>query len=111
MQARQQFQNEYSVLCQLPPHENIIHMWAFFFDRANPDISPEFRRVGKNARTMSLFLLMDEHPMSMKDHVDLLVDNQGPKVRHGVVVLYSRPIHSFSICWEQGSVSLIDALL
>ena len=81
IQARQQFQNEYSVLCQLPPHENIIHMWAFFFDRANPDISPEFRRVGRNARTMSLFLLMDEHPMSMKEHVDLLVKSQGPKVR------------------------------
>jgi hypothetical protein len=29
---------------------------------------------------MSLFLLMDEHPMSMKEHVDFLVDNQGPKV-------------------------------
>ena len=82
-QVRQEFQNEYSVLCQLPPHENIIHMWAFFYDRANPDVCPEFRRTGRNARTMSLFLLMDELPMNMKEHVDLLVDNQGPKVRKG----------------------------
>lgn len=79
-QVRQEFQNEYSILCQLPPHENIIHMWAFFYDRANPNISPEFSRAGRNARTMCLFLLMDELPMNMKEHVDLLVSNQGPKV-------------------------------
>ena len=90
IQARQQFQNEYNVLCQLPPHENIIHMWAFFFDRANPDISPEFRRVGKNARTMSLFLLMDEHPMNMNEHVDLLVNNQGPKVKQSMSSYFDR---------------------
>ena len=82
-QVRQQYQNEYNILCQLPPHENIIHMWAFFYDRANPDISPEFKRAGRNACTMSLFLLMDELPMNMKDHVDLLMDNQGPKVKEG----------------------------
>ena len=80
MQVRRQYQNECDILCQLPPHENIIHMWAFFFDRVNPDVSPEFKKVGRNARSMSLFLLMDEHPMSMKEHVDLLVDNQGPRV-------------------------------
>ena len=79
-QVRQDYQNEYNILCQLPPHENIIHMWASFYDRANPDISPEFRRAGRNARTMCLFLLMDELPMNMKEHVDLLVSNQGPKV-------------------------------
>ena len=79
-QVRQEFQNEYSILCQLPPHENIIHMWAFFYDRASPDNSPLFKRAGRNARTMSLFLLMDELPTNMKDHVDTLVDNQGPKV-------------------------------
>ena len=86
IQVRQQFQNEYNILCQLPPHEYIIHMWAFFFDRANPDISPEFRRVGRYTRTMSLFLLMDEHPMNMKEHVDFLVNNQGPKVRHNYII-------------------------
>ena len=29
---------------------------------------------------MSLFLLMDEHPMSMKEQLDSLIDYQGPKV-------------------------------
>ena len=81
LQARAQFQNEYQILCQVPPHENIIHMYAFFFDRANPDISPEFKRVGKNMRTMSLFLLMDEHPMSMQEQMDILVAGKGPQVR------------------------------
>ena len=80
LKARVQFQNEYGILCQLPAHENIIHMYAFFFDRANPDVSEEFRRVGRNIRTMSLFLLMDEHPMSMKEQLDILRDGQGPKV-------------------------------
>ena len=80
-QARVQFQNEYGILCQLPSHENIIHMYAFFFDRANPDVSEEFRKVGRNVRTMSLFLLMDEHPMSMKEQLDILTKGQGPKVR------------------------------
>lgn len=79
-QARVQFQNEYQILCQLPAHENIVHMYAFFFDRANPDVSKEFQRVGKNVRTMSLFLLMDEHPMSMKEQLDILTAGQGPKV-------------------------------
>lgn len=55
-------------------------MYAFFFDRANPDVSPEFQRVGRNVRTMSLFLLMDEHPMSMREQLDILTAGQGPKV-------------------------------
>ncbi|CAI7991881.1 Serine/threonine-protein kinase PINK1, mitochondrial [Geodia barretti] len=78
-EARVQFQNEYEILCNLPPHPNIIHMYAFFFDRANPDVSPEFKRVGRNVRTMSLFLLMAEHPMSMKEQLDILTGGQGPK--------------------------------
>ena len=88
-QARVQFQNEYEILCNLPPHANIIHMYAFFFDRANPDVSPEFKRVGRNMRTMSLFLLMDEHPMSMREQLDILVGGQGPKVGPGnLLALY-----------------------
>ena len=86
-QARVQFQNEYEILCHLPSHENIIHMYAFFFDRANPDVSKEFRRVGRNIRTMSLFLLMDEHPMSMQEQLDILTEGQGPKVLYEVHTL------------------------
>ena len=85
-QARAQFQNEYEILCQVPPHENVIHMYAFFFDRANPDISQEFKRVGKNLRTMSLFLLMDEHPMSMKEQLEILTQGKGPQVHVPVYI-------------------------
>ena len=63
-----------------------MHMYAFFFDRANPDVSKEFKRVGRNVRTMSLFLLMDEHPMSMQEQLDILTAGQGPKVRESVKV-------------------------
>ena len=55
-------------------------MYAFFFDRANPDVSEEFKKVGRNMRTMSLFLLMDEHSMSMQEQLEILTGGQGPKV-------------------------------
>lgn len=77
-QVRQDHQNEYQVLCQLPPHENIIHMWAFFFDRLNPEVSSLFKKAGKNARTMSLFILMDEYPSSMAEQLKQLIENRGP---------------------------------
>ena len=79
--TRQEFQSECNLLCQLPIHENIIRMWAFFYDRATPDISPQFSRMGENARAVALFLLMDEHPTNMMEYVGLLVNDQGPEVR------------------------------
>ena len=74
------FKNEYEVLCQLPPHENIIHMWAFFFDRPGPDIIKHFKKLDGNQRSIGLFILMDEHPMSMAEHLATLTDNRGPLV-------------------------------
>ena len=85
-QARVQFQNEYGILCHLPAHVNIIHMYAFFFDRANPEVSREFQKVGRNMRTMSLFILMKEHPMSMQEQLEILTAGQGPKVHASCVV-------------------------
>ena len=79
-QVREQFKNEYQVLCQLSFHPNIIHMYAFFYDRADPNASSHFRRCGTNQGKMSLFLLMDEHPMSMKEQLATLVESLGPKV-------------------------------
>ena len=88
--TRQEFQNECNILCQLPTHENIIRMWAFFYDRANPDISPQFRKIlGENARAISLFLLMDEHPTNMKEYMDLLVSDQGPEVNRTYVLYFT----------------------
>ncbi len=82
---RQDYQNEYEVLCMLPPHPNIIHMWAFFYDRVDPGASKFFKKVGKsNIRTMSLFILMDQHPSSMADLMGTLVENRGPAVRHRI---------------------------
>ena len=58
-------------------------MWAFFYDRPNPDISPQFmiNRMGENARAIALFLLMDEYPTNMMEYLGLLVNDQGPEVR------------------------------
>lgn len=74
------YRNEYQILCQLPPHDNIIHLYAFFYDRADPALCQELRSLGPNARTLSLFLLLEELPVSMKTHVDSLVANKGPQV-------------------------------
>ncbi len=63
-------------------------MWAFFFDRVNPDVVPQFKTTGKNARTMSLFLLMDQHSMSMKEQISSLVDNRGPTVSQCIYSFY-----------------------
>ena len=37
---------------------------------------------------MSVFLLMDEHPMSMKEHLAGLVESKGPRVSVSNVVAY-----------------------
>lgn len=55
-------------------------MWAFFFDRLNPEVSSLFKKAGKNARTMSLFILMDEYPSSMAEQLKQLIENRGPMV-------------------------------
>eukprot|EP00731_Ephydatia_muelleri_P030669 Em0022g183a len=74
------YRNEYQILCQLPPHENVIHLYAFFYDRADPALCAEFRHLGPNVRSLSLFLLLEELPVSMKAHVDSLIANKGPQV-------------------------------
>ena len=81
VQARASYQNEYEVLCQLSPHKNIIHMWAFFYDRPGPTILKYFKERGSTSRGMALFILMDEHPQNMSEHIQALVDNKGPHVR------------------------------
>lgn len=75
------------MLCQLPPHRNVIHMWAFFYDRpGTPDVIKFFKRAGNESRSMGLFILMEEHLMSLGDHIAILVDNRGPKVMDGLCV-------------------------
>lgn len=77
-QVSKKFRNEYDVLCQLPPHENIIHMWAFFYDRPGPEVKKYFRKLSGNFRSLGLFILMDEHPLSMMEQLAILADNRGP---------------------------------
>ena len=79
-QLQKSYRNEYQILCQLPPHENVIHLYAFFYDRADPALCAEFRHLGPNVRSLSLFLLLEELPVSMKAHVDSLIANKGPQV-------------------------------
>ncbi len=81
MQTKKEFHKEYDALCLLPPHENIIHMWAFFIDTCDPSVMKSMKRLtGENKKTKSLFILMDEHPTNMADYMEKLVSSRGPKV-------------------------------
>ena len=51
----------------MPPHPNIIRLFAFFYDRINveslPDLPPT---VAENARMLSLFLVMEHIPRTLE---------------------------------------------
>lgn len=79
-QISRTFRNEYQILCQLPPHENIIHMWAFFYDRPGQEVIKHFKKADGNVRALGLFILMDEHPMSMAEQLATLAGSRGPLV-------------------------------
>jgi hypothetical protein len=55
-------------------------MWAFFYDRPGQDVIKYFKKADGTHRALGLFILMDEHSMSMKEQLKILVKNRGPKV-------------------------------
>lgn len=78
-EVNRQFRNEYDILCRLPSHENIINMWAFFYDRPSNDLLRRLKGpVSGSHRTLGLFILMDEHPMNMEEQLAILADSRGP---------------------------------
>lgn len=72
-QVRNFYQTEYQALCAMPPHPNIIRLYAFFYDRINteslPDLPPA---VAENARMLSLFLVMEHIPRTLEQEAAAL---------------------------------------
>ena len=68
-QMREQFDREYEVLATLPPHPHVVRLLAFFYDRLG-DSLPEmaqFDALRDRARSVSLLLVMEYHPMTLAE--------------------------------------------
>lgn len=68
--VRQQHENEYQTLAILPKHPNIVNLFAFFFDRLD---SNQFQLPAEStvqARSISLFMIMEYQPRTLKTYVD-----------------------------------------
>ena len=66
-------------------------MWAFFYDRpATPEVLKFFKKAGNDARGMSLFILMEEHPSSMAEQLRILVNNKGPRVQSKIIIVVTK---------------------
>ena len=70
MKVRSFYENEYSALCAMVPHPNIVRLFAFFYDRITleclPDLPPA---AAENAQTLSLFLVMEHIPQTLQQVV------------------------------------------
>ena len=69
IQMRESFQREYNILAVLPPHRNIVRLVAFFYDRLRdhlPDMA-QFNALRDYARSISLLLVLEYHPTTLKE--------------------------------------------
>lgn len=55
-------------------------MWAFFYDRPGQEVIKYFKKADGNKHSLGLFILMDEHPMSMAEQLATLAGSRGPLV-------------------------------
>ena len=67
MQLRDFYHNEYEVLSTLPPNRNIVRLHAFFYDRLGDNLPAmqQFDAIRNQARSLSLFLVMEHHPTTL----------------------------------------------
>ena len=75
LQVRSTFRNEYDILSGLPPHDNIVKLFAFFYDR--PKAYPKLRQCGEG---MALCMLMEQLAQNMQEHINSLRRANGPMV-------------------------------
>ena len=73
---RAEFKNEFDILCCLPQHENIIHQYAFFYDR--PMKYPEFKEL--HGEGIGLFILLEELQQNMTEYLKTVCGFTSPKV-------------------------------
>ena len=67
IQVRSNFRNEYDILSGLPPHDNIVKLFAFFYDR--PKAYPKLRQCGEG---LALCMLMEQLAQNMQEHINSL---------------------------------------
>ena len=72
---RSNYKVEYEILSGLPPHKNIVHLYAFFYDR--PKIHQKLQMLGEG---IGLFILMEQLTQNMKGMLDTLRRGPGPAV-------------------------------
>ena len=75
LQVRSNFRNEYDILSGLPPHDNIVKLFAFFYDR--PKAYPKLKQCGEG---LALCMLMEQLSQNMKEHINSLQKANGPMV-------------------------------
>ncbi|XP_003388321.1 PREDICTED: uncharacterized protein LOC100631577 [Amphimedon queenslandica] len=73
--ARDQHKNEYEVLSSIPPHKNIVRLFAFFYDRpkAHPKLSRENCSEG-----IALCIMMEQLSQNMEYQLKPLRQTAGP---------------------------------
>ena len=77
---RAEFKNEFDILCRLPQHDNIIHQFAFFYDK--PMKYPDFKIL--HGEGMALFILLEELQQNMSEYLNTLCGLTSPRVRKPV---------------------------
>ena len=65
------------------PHKNIIHLYAFFYDR--PKTEPRLRDCGDG---IALFMLMEQLSQNMYEQMSTLRRTTGPTVSSLVLLEY-----------------------
>ena len=75
LQVRSKFRNEYDILSGLPPHDNIVKLFAFFYDR--PKAYPKLKQCGEG---IALCMLMEQLSQNMQEHINSLRRANGPMV-------------------------------
>ena len=70
------------MLCRIPPHDNIIRLYAFFYDR--PMTHPKLRDNCGDG--IALFMLLEELSQNMKEHIETLTSVAGPPVSSFVLI-------------------------
>lgn len=71
--VRSNFRNEYDILSGLPPHDNIVKLFAFFYDR--PKAYPKLKQCGEG---LALCMLMEQLSQNMQEHINSLRRANGP---------------------------------
>ncbi|XP_065843244.1 serine/threonine-protein kinase PINK1, mitochondrial-like isoform X2 [Oscarella lobularis] len=69
--AGTRYRSEYDVLLALPRHKNIVRLYAFFYDKIDSSQFPELPANVAEARALSLFLVLEDHPSTLEAVIEI----------------------------------------